>query len=646
VAFARAEPEDTKADATRPVISSLFTIYLSGTHASTRQRADWIRQALGSEDTQLQAIGLDALSSALECYHFSSHYGFEFGARVRDYGAYPRGKTARVWFETFIKLAAEIACGHGSLAKGACDLLAKHFRSLWTVAGMADALEAAVVPLLDTGWERGWLAIRQTIRFDGEALPANIRTRLGKLETRARPRTLVGRVKAIVLNGHSAGADFSDGEDALTGYERAEQTARELGELVATDEAAFRTLLPLVVTNEQGRQWMFGAGLAAKTQSLDECWSALIEAFESMPEDQQNVQVLRGFLNTAFERDRAVFERILDEAMNRASLVTWVPVLQLSAPLDDRGCLRLLTSMDNPAVPAWTFQYMSHGRATQALEDEPLAQLLQRLSIKPDGLGVAIDILYMHVHGNPNPTGSHLNSVARSLIANAPLTKNNHRFDYELAGVIERFLAGPDAEPAASQVLTVVRDGLESYRISTYDLTNTLAAFFKTQPSLALDILVGNEPNDDDAYFRRCLLAGGRHSGALTGISTEALLEWCRKGSPERWAHVAPLVPAFEPGDNKGAPHWSKQVLALLQHAPHPIEVAKSLIQLIEPMSWSGSRAEAIRQRLPLLDELADLLGTEHTNQVAQWRGNVAQTMEREARRELEEHRIRNEKFE
>lgn len=646
VAFARAEPEDNKNDPTRPVISSLFTAYLSGTHASTHQRADWIRQAIRSDDAQLQAIGLEALSSALESHHFSSHYSFEFGARVRDYGAYPRGKAAREWFETFIQLIAEVADGDGSMAERAQDLLAQRFRSLWTFAGMADALEAAAGPLLDTGWERGWLAIRQTIRFDGKSLPADTLARLRELEKRARPQTLVGRVKAIVLNGHSVDVDFADGESTSKGYERAEQAARELGELVAADQVTFKKLLPLVVANRQGRQWMFGAGLAAKTDSLEDCWGALVDAFESTPEDQRNVQVLRGFLSMAFERDRAVFEQILDKAMVRVSLARWVPVLQLSAPLDDRGCLRLLTSMDNPAVPAWVFQYLSFGRATHTVEDERLAQMLQRLSIKPDGLGVAIDILYMHIHDNPNPIGARLNDVALNLIANAPFAKNDHRLDHELAGVIERFLIGPDSEPSARQVLTAIREGLANYTLSRYDLNDTLAALFRVHPSMALDILVGDEPDAEDTYFRRRSLAGGHRSGALAGISIEALLNWCREGSPERWRHVAPLVPAFEAWDDQSNLRWSKQALALLQQSPHPDQVAEALVEVIEPTSWSGSRADAIRQRLPLLDQLADVLGSEHEDRLARWRSNVTQTIEREARRELEEHRTRNERFE
>lgn len=42
---------------------------------------------------------------------------------------------------------------------------------------------------------------------------------------------------------------------------------------------------------------------------------------------------------------------------------------------------------------------------------EWLAELLQRLSIKPDGLGVCIEILYMHIFNNLNPIGPHIRQL-------------------------------------------------------------------------------------------------------------------------------------------------------------------------------------------------------------------------------------------
>lgn len=646
LAFALTEVPDNRVDATRDVIASLFSLYLSGTHATTEQRVAWVREALESPNHEIESIGRKCLSTALECHHFSSHYGFEFGARPRDYGWSPRGLETQAWFASFVALAAEVGQGATPVANSVRDLLAELFRSLWTVAGIADALEAAAIPLLNAGWEKGWLAIRQTIRFEGKELPPAIRARLRSLEERAKPKTLVGRVKAIVLNGYSSGVDFADGESSSTGYERADQLARELGEHVAGDADAFAAVLPLVVSNEQGRQWMFGEGLAAGTDSVDACWSALILAFESTPEERRNIQVLRGFLRGAFNREQATFERLLDAVMERASLTKWVPILQLSAPLDDRGCTRLLISMDNPNVPAWVFQYLSLGRTTEKLSDDTLAQLLQRLSIKPDGLEVALDVLSMHIFNNPNPVGPRVRQLARSLLASVPLTRHNQRMDHALGRLIKFFLKGIDGEAAARELLTAVRNGFEDYSLYRYDLTETLAALFDAHPKVALEILVADDTDEGSTYIRRRALAGGLRSNALSRVPIGTLISWCKEGGPERWSYIAPLLPAFVSGADGAGLQWSENVLTLLERAPKPINVAESLVVLIEPMSWSGSRAEAIKQRLPLLDGLARVLGPEHAEQVALWRSQITKTMDREARRELEEHRARDERFE
>lgn len=644
--FALAEAPDNRSDATRDVIASLFFIYLSGTHASPEQRASWIKLVLKSPNKEIENIGRKCLSAALECHHFSSHYGFEFGARTRDYGWSPRDTETQAWFARFIAIAAEVGQGDDQLASDVRDLLAARFRSLWTIAGMADQLEAAATPLLDAGWEKGWLAIRQTIRFDGKALPPVVRGRLRKLEERARPKTLVGRVKAIVLNGYSAGVDFTDGESASTAYEHADRLARELGELVVNDADAFAAVVPLVVRNEQGRQWMFGEGVAAGADSIEDCWDALVSAFVSTPEDQRNVQVLRGFLSGVYRKYPAIFQALLDGAMNSASIAKWVPVLQLSAPLDDKGCARLLACMDNPNVPAWVFQYLALGRATENVPDDTLARLLQRLSIKPEGIEIAIDVLSMHIFDNPNPIGPRVMDLGRSLVASVPLKDQNSRIDHAQGRLVGFFLKGVEGEPAARMLLAELRKGFDEYTLSRYDLTDTLAAVFKVQPKAALDILVGDDSDQGDTYLRRRALAGGRRSSALSSVPIDTLIEWCEKGSPSRWSHVAPMLPAFESEANGAGLKWSEKVVRLLDSAPNPIDVAKSLVELIEPMSWSGSRSEAIKERLPLLDDLERLLGIEYIEQVALWRSQITRTIDREARRELEEYRARDERFE
>ncbi|MDX1700852.1 MAG: hypothetical protein R3250_09555, partial [Melioribacteraceae bacterium] len=64
----------------RSMLKSMFTLYLSGTHASAEQRLSFIKKLIYSNKSNQTELGILLLSSALETWHFSSHYGFEFGS--------------------------------------------------------------------------------------------------------------------------------------------------------------------------------------------------------------------------------------------------------------------------------------------------------------------------------------------------------------------------------------------------------------------------------------------------------------------------------------------------------------------------------------------------------------------------------------
>ena len=58
-------------------------------------------------------------------------------------------------------------------------ILAKRFRGLWTGAGMYDALEEISRAMMEQGhWSEGWIAARQTLRYDHEAFRATIGSRI------------------------------------------------------------------------------------------------------------------------------------------------------------------------------------------------------------------------------------------------------------------------------------------------------------------------------------------------------------------------------------------------------------------------------------------------------------------------------------
>jgi hypothetical protein len=86
-------------------LTSLFYIILSGTNAPIEQRLVALEAMLRSDDAYRRAVGIKALRNVLEAWHFSSGVDFEFGARPRDYGLWPKtGADIKRWYVSAFRL--------------------------------------------------------------------------------------------------------------------------------------------------------------------------------------------------------------------------------------------------------------------------------------------------------------------------------------------------------------------------------------------------------------------------------------------------------------------------------------------------------------------------------------------------------------
>ena len=500
--------------------------------------------------------------------------------------------------------------------------------------------------LLPLGWEKGWLAIRQTLRFDAKDMSDEGLTRLRAQEGVARPRTLVDRTKAVVLNGYSSGVDITDGDpvDDARSHERADEVAEELGTLVAADAESFGTLLSQLMENRQGRHWRFGAGLAKGAADAAELWTQLVLAFASVDSAARNIQVLVGFLSGLSAKERNLFERLLDDAVEDTTLAEWLPVLQISAKLDPRGCDRLIRSLMRGAAPIERYKHLAYGSVTSELPDADVVRLLREVAGKDNGLQVAIDVLGMHLYGNKKSASVEIRSLGSELLAQMPVPLSD--LDFMLALLVKKCLVGTSQEPAARAVLRRMRSGLDNYSLSLYQVGELVGALFTVQPIAALDELIGDEPDTGAHFIRRRDLAEGHGKNPLSGVPIETMLSWCRAGSVHRWPKLAASIPALkEPTGEGSVIAWSDAAIALLKAAPRPIQVIDALVDRIPPTSWSGSRAEIMTARLPLFDAL-EFIQDNISERIKHLKEEFQRTVDRERQSEQDHVRSRMESFE
>ena len=440
------EQPDHSGDGDR-YLTSLFFLAFSGTHASIEQRVKVLDALLRSDDPYHRRVGVHGLRNMLEAWHFSSGFDFEFGARPRDFGFFPKTRAElKHWYVMALKLAEAIVQAGLPTAEEVAAALASKFRGLWSHAALRDELEL-IYKVIASGrfWRDGWIAICQTLEYDYKNLHNAARTRLVKLEKTLRPKGLLQNVRGIVLGDSAYGLDFDDldydGEDGdgSAGLEKIDRISASLGKDAAHSPEVIGALLPQLVTGE-GRLWSFGQGVATGTDDPRTLWDSLVGQFGLAPVAQRNTQVLRGFLEGLNRRDLSLASDLLDDAVTNDVLAAWFPELQTSVVIDQRGVERLLHSVRFGQVPIRRFQVLAWGRASDSIRSADLKALLLALASKPSGWDVAIEILHMRLFSDrqdKKPIDQALVEVGQVLLKSFKFKRYNPNGDHRITSLVE-----------------------------------------------------------------------------------------------------------------------------------------------------------------------------------------------------------------
>jgi hypothetical protein len=130
------ENEQDKRDS-GALFSSLFWLHLSGTHAPIERRLAVIARLVSSQDPSSRDLGLMVLTAVLRVRHFQSYFGFDFGARPRDFGFWPHSlEEVSHWFRETLRLCQRLIGENVTIAPAVLSAIAQSFRGLWARAGV------------------------------------------------------------------------------------------------------------------------------------------------------------------------------------------------------------------------------------------------------------------------------------------------------------------------------------------------------------------------------------------------------------------------------------------------------------------------------------------------------------------------------
>jgi hypothetical protein len=635
----------------REVFASLFHLCLSGTHATIEQRLTVLESLLGAADVKRRALGALGLRAVLEAWHFMSVSEFDFGARSRDFGYWPRTfEEVRHWFAAVLNLIERLACGNTAVTSQVRAALAEKFRGVWNRVDVRAELVALSQRVNETQfWPEGWLAIRQTLDFGGKGMPQDQLKQLRALEQALRPTDLVNKVRSIVLSTRHHGVDLDDFEDHTsddisTRMDRTEALARDLGTAVATDEAALSALLPELVSND-GRLWSFGEGLYAGAAEPVHFWDRLVTVLAGTEERMRKPQILCGFLHAAHAQHPALVDSLLDQSLEHETLATWYPFLQLAVPIDEKSVQRLKQSLASGKTPVGMFSYLTLGRATDPIAAPDLRDLLLAIAATPNGYDVAVEILYMRLHSDRDKKQGILPEVVTAgceLLQQLPFTKHD-REDHRIGEIAKSCLKGDQGVGVVQELCGRLKAAVEKYETYVFHHDDLLQGIFLAQPIATLEALCGGNVDELNRGVRMLRDVGFRKR-PLAVVLDKDLLRWCEEEPETRYVAMAGVITSFEPQKGSG-PRWTGLALQFLERAPNRVAVLSQFTAHFLPSGgWSGSLASIMEANATLLDQLDAFPGLQTA--IAQEKARVQQWIAKERSRESLSDRERNERFE
>lgn len=653
------QPNTNDGGSARSALSTLFHLLLSGTHAPTQIRATIIDELLNSSNEVEQELGISLLEAALETHNFMTTHTNTFGARPRDFGYRPATNQEIVaWYRIFLAICTQTALLDVPIANKAKRVIANHLRGLWVIGvrfdrEFLDDLEQAIIQIHNNkAWNEGWISVRGIVRYEGKQIEQKALSRLKQLSYRLKPVNILERARAYALtDGHlnfHLEEDF-DEEDRPSGqWKRVRDITRQIGVEVAQDEAVFSELLPDLVSNYHDRLGVFGEGLADGCKDRKSMWQTLYEQFTETSPEKRRIEVMVGFLSSCALHEPALYNLILDSLIEDELLGQWFPYFQMTSEIDKQGLERLHKALDDGKIDIYSFERLAWGHH-ETIHDDDLAALIQKLISVEGGARVAVEILSMRFHeekGKSNTHSQQLISVSREVLLQFTHEEKQNRGDppdHQLAQIAEVSLQGEEGTQSAEQLCQRLAEEFQAYRIYSFQYPRLLTKLAQVHPYIFLDSFIGC----DEYMFRRRIFGDlERADSPVNQIPENILVDWCEEDPAVRYPLIVSSVQTYSKSKDSEELYWEPVVFSIIEKAPNIKSVLSQLESEIYPMSWSGSRAETMAKRLPLLKKLS-----KHSNSVVQeWAVEQYQKLqiavEKEHALELKENQDRFERFE
>lgn len=643
-------------------LKQLFSLHLSGTHASPERRQAFIKRLISTDDSRHQEIAKELLKTAFMTQHWRGFGPFHFGARLRTEGWVPQTANDRTsWYLGFIQLLEPVLRAPLKQKKEwAQALLASHFRGLWSIApAVCNLLEKIIVAHgLGGQWPDIWISIKTTLRFDKEKFTPQLLQKIESLEKQTAPQNLLAEIRSFAFVdvwGHIdiQEVDYQRAVDALT------VKVINLGRLAAVELSSLTELGCEIWQTRSHLCMPFGEGLAkvSSTERL-QVFDRLIASFIEHGDGRSIPEVIAGFLKGAHAEEPEQAQLMLERILEIPPLKPFIVYFITKVPLTPWSLATLQQLAGNKELEAWRFDQLAYGRVHENISDQKFARLLFAILDMDKGYLTAINLLDMRLYEttqhNYSPDAA-IREVARKTIQKYVMEcedSSDQVQDYQLEKVVQVGFNACTPVDDVKNLIALLCERIEARYFISNDMNPICSGIITTHPELLLEAVFENGENG--LRFARALFRDSfrQKPASLNEAPLNRILAWC--GSDEsRIQKVAAALHSYRPIDVNPSDENHAHNIVLSDHIRALLAVASDKQAIVEIIfndtstdSWSGSRANILETRAKAFHTLLEYPDGK-VRELAQEKASILETIiQSEREREANEDRNIEQRFE
>lgn len=626
--------------------TQLFRWQLSGTQADFDDRLALLDEIINLDDIKADNIAIAAITAGISPRGGTRTIGAEHQGTKPELEEW----RPKVWQEIFdywdllVEKLLSLSLKN-ELLEQIKHSISTNIRGL-VQAGRIELLDRAISYIVEKDgkyWPEAIQSVTHVITYDLKGLPEEAKVAVKQWEQLFQPNEedLEERLKLIVLNPSREHQKDENGHYVDVAAEDAKELAKSLK---GNYQELYAHLNFLMNFSEQKQSWVFGNQLALEIDELSDFLNEILNVLRA--DAHVNTRFLSGFLAGLYHVTPEKWKKTIELIGEDDNLIKFYPDAIRTGKFEVAHLDKFIKLINDGKLPSYTASNLAFGRATEHLNDEEIAQFCDSLSeIDSVGAWVALDNVFMYLHGRKGAISGALNSILVKLVTTVSFKKEdkNRQMDsYNWFTTVEKLLK-TENEVFAFNLCIHLIDQVSNNDVDYSDLWDYVANAFYKAFQLHGDYLWPRLADKFLSYsgikqYRLAELLGSgksysdREYCVFDILSESVVLEWCKtKEALLIVGRVISLV--ISEGDKRIV---NPLVISLLSEYGDDKDFTSEISANFNSRSWVGSLVPYLEEDKALLLPLLK----HNSSRVKEWAVHFIESIdyqiEYETKRELE----------